>query len=281
MKDVKVSGTARLRSVCPQKKSDPAHAPGGSGKGGRADDDHRGLWCIPLPGGSKPLQGLYHCLPVMSSSSGHVRPPSLSFPHILALHQRVTPHLWLRDWKRLSPPAALGGERKAPGCSFLGWFLLPPHTSLRAPGILGSQSRPCHTTWTPHTSDDFWISSCPTDKWETRWRPWGKGLAMEWMHVVAEKAHISTWRQHHESGHRRARARGGDGCRMELPDPALGCGHTPGMAGGFKVRSGAVEWSQGSHCHWVTLASLGGVPATQQTSPEARVRLSAVSWSRC
>ena len=155
--------------------------PRGSGKGGWADDDHRGLWCIPLPGGSKPLQGLHHCLPVMSFSSGHVRPPSLSFPHILALHQRVTPHLWLRDWKSLSPPAALGGERKAPGCSFLGWFLLPPHTSLRAPGILGSLVRPCHTTWTPHTSDDFWISLCPTHKWETRWRPWGKGLAMERM----------------------------------------------------------------------------------------------------
>ena len=155
--------------------------PRGSGKGGWADDDHRGLWCIPLPGGSKPLQGLHHCLPVMSFSSGHVHPPSLSFPHILALHQRVTPHLWLRDWKSLSPPAALGGQRQAPGCSFLGWFLLPPHTSLRAPGILGSLVRPCHTTWTPHTSDDFWISLCPTHKWETRWRPWGKGLAMERM----------------------------------------------------------------------------------------------------
>ena len=147
-------------------------------------------------------------------------------------------------------------------------------------GLQGYQvpRSPLPYPWTPHTSDDSWTSLCPTRKRETRWRPRGKGPAKERMRAPAENVHSSTWWQLRESGRRRARARGRDGCRMEPPDPAPGLGHAPGMAGGFKVRSGAVEGSQGSHCRRVTLASLGGAPAT---SPEARVRLPAVSWSRC
>lgn len=64
-------------------------------------------------------------------------------------------------------------------------------------------------------------------------------------------------------------------CNRRTPHwAALDRSHAPGTAGWFKVQSGAVERSQGSHCNRVTLASFGGAPGTQHTSREARAWLS-------